>query len=181
MTNEKLLESQSKRVKEAISKVEAEGRGKVGNVYKMKKLITGESQKTQAPVAVRYPKDGELIVEPNEIKKVTLQYCQDNLRKKEKSENYKREEEVKQELHKIRMNYKYDDDFKVDETDFEEVIHNFKSKATKAYDFLTKSDEAYRSAMFLICKKFINNEEFLISLVNLFSIWYGKRKQQQRY
>ena len=43
---------------------------------------------------------------------------------------------------------------------FQEVIQRFKSKATKAYDFITKSDEAYRSALFLIYKKFIELEEF---------------------
>ena len=142
LTQEELLESQSLRVEEAINKVEAEGKGRVGNVYKMKKLITGENQKAQEPVAVRDPKDGELIVEPNEIKKVTLQYCQDNLKNEKKSDKYITEEEVKQKLHNIRMNDNDEDGFKVDEDDFEEVIKRFKSKATKAYDFITKSDEA---------------------------------------
>ena len=160
LSHEELLESQSQRVEEAINKVETEGKGRVGNVYKMKKLITGENQKGQEPVAVRNPKDGELIVEPNEIKKVTLQYCQDNLKKVKKSDKYITEEEVKQKLHNIRMNDKDEDGFKVDEDDFEEVIQRFKSKATKAYDFITKADEAYRSALFLVCKKFIDLEEF---------------------
>ena len=53
-----------------------------------------------------------------------------------------------------------EDGFTVDEKDFEEVIQRFKSKATKAYDFLTKADENYINAMFLICKKFIDQEEF---------------------
>ena len=76
---EDLLVSQTKRLEEEVLRIEKEGQGRVGKIYKMKKFITGESNKGQEPVAVRNPVNNELIVEPEEIKRVTLQYCQDNL------------------------------------------------------------------------------------------------------
>ena len=38
------------------------------------------------PQAIRNPADNVLVVAPDDIKKVTLQYCKDNLKKKEKAE-----------------------------------------------------------------------------------------------
>ena len=69
-----------------------------------------------------------------------------------------------------------EDGFMVDEKYFVEVIQRFKAKPTKAYDFLTKADEAYRSAMFRICKKFIDQEEFpdRFSETVLHMIWRKK-------
>ena len=48
----------------------------MGKILKMNKFMTGSSNKGQEPAAVRNPVNNELIVEPDEIKGVTLQYCQ---------------------------------------------------------------------------------------------------------
>lgn len=88
---DELLESQTLKVEEAISNVELKGKGRVGRIYMMKKIITGENKKDQEPVALRDPKDNHLIVDPEEIRRTTLEYCQDNLKKKEKDEKYKQE------------------------------------------------------------------------------------------
>ena len=157
---EDLLVSQTKRLEEEVLRIEKEGQGRVGKIYKMKKFITGESNKGQEPVAVRNPVNNELIVEPEEIKRVTLQYCQDNLEKKKKSDEYSKEEKVKKELHEIRMSNKEEDGFEVDEDNFEAIIQKFKGKQTKVYDFITKSAKEYIKSLFWICRKFIKQEEF---------------------
>ena len=155
VSDEELLEAQSKRVEKEILKIENEDKGKVGRIYKMKKDITGERCKRQEPVAIRDPDYNVLIVAPEEIKKVTLQYCKDNLKKKDKAESYAQEDVIKKELHEARMNDDDDDGFEVTKEDFDEVIKRFKKKYTKAYDFLIKADEEYKDAIFLLCKKFI--------------------------
>ena len=91
---------------------------------------------------------------------MTLQYCKDNLKTKEKAEEYKKEDEIKQALHIVRMKDKDSDGFEVQKEDFDDVVEKFKSKQTKAYDFLTKADKDYKHAIFLLCKKFIDTEEF---------------------
>ena len=50
--------------------------------------------------------------------------------------------------------------FEVKKEDFDNVIEKFKLKQTKAYDFLIKADDEYKDSIFLLCKKFIDAEEF---------------------
>ena len=149
---------------------------KVGRIYSMKKEVTGEGQRRPEPVAVRDPEDNRLVVSPEEIKKVTLKYCKDNLKKKAKDECYVTDDEIKQELHKARMKDKDDDGFELSKEDFDEVIEKFKKKSTKAYDFLTKADEEYKAAIFILCKKFIDKEEFpdMFKETVLHMIWKKK-------
>ena len=52
------------------------------------------------------------------------------------------------------------DGFEVSKEDFDDVIEKFKSKQTKVYDFLIKADHDYKHAIFLLCKKFLDAEEF---------------------
>ena len=59
LSDTELLESQSKKIEAEIQKVKSED---------------------QEPVAIRNPENNELVVEPEEIMRVTLKYCQDNLK-----------------------------------------------------------------------------------------------------
>lgn len=142
LSKKELLESQAKKIEEEIKKVESEDKSRVRRVYRMKKVITGENTKGHEPVTIRDPKDNELVVDPEEIKKITLKYCQDNLKKTEKGDKYREEEEIKQELHRLRMKDKDDDGFEVDKEDFDNVLAKFQRKQTKAYDFLLKADDS---------------------------------------
>ena len=174
--DKELLEYQSKRVEEEILKVESDNRSKVGRIYSMKKEVTGEKQREQEPVAVRDPDNNQLVVAREEIKKVTLKYCKDNLKKKDKDECYSEDDKIKQELHEARMKDEDDDGFELTKEDFDDVIEKLKRKSTKAYDFLTKADDEYKAAIFMLCKKFIENEEFpdMFKETMLYMIWKKK-------
>ena len=76
----------------------------------MKEVFTGQKKGTQEPTAIRDPKTGELVVFGEEIKKVTIAYCADNLTKK------------------LRMEEMDEDGFEVDKNDFKEVMRNFGTK-----------------------------------------------------
>ena len=53
----------------------------MGRIFKMKAAISGNKKCRQEATAVRNPQKGELVVSTNEIKKVILDYCIDNLKK----------------------------------------------------------------------------------------------------
>ena len=74
------------------------------------------------------------------------------------------------------MEDKEEEGFEIERKDFDEVIKKFESKTTKSYDFLLKSGEKYKQAMFKLCKKMIESEEFPESFKKtlLYMIW-GKK------
>ena len=55
-------------------KIKESRQGRAGNIYKMRKEIAGSKKSKQEASAIRHPDTGELIVNKNKIKKVTLQY-----------------------------------------------------------------------------------------------------------
>ena len=60
-------------------------------MVKIKTKISGSKREAQEPTAIKNPKTGELITDAEEIKKVTLDYCVNNLQNKvlnEKDDNY---------------------------------------------------------------------------------------------
>ena len=156
-TDEELLKEQAKQVEEEILKVKNDRKGKVGRVYAMKKMINGGKNEAQEPVAIRDPDSGELVVAADEIKKVTLKYCEGNL--KQKDDEKEEEREIKEKCHKLRMEEKDDKECDIEKEDFNEVIRKFRSKQTKAYDFILKASDEYREAIFWLCKRFLDREE----------------------
>jgi hypothetical protein len=78
-----------------------------------------------------------------------------NLKKRVVDEEESEAMNIKTKLHKLRMEDKDDEDFEIVKEDFEEVVHKFKQKSTKAYDLIIKSDTKYQEAFFELCKFFI--------------------------
>ena len=144
----------------------------------MKKRISGGKKDAQEPVAVRDPESGELVVSAEEIKKVTLKYCEANLRK----ETFEgREEKIKEEVHKARMEEEIDEECEFSKEEFEEVLRKFVSKQTSAYDLLLKASDKYKEAIFKLCQSFIRKEEFPRRLHQtiLHMIWKKKGRQEE--
>ena len=178
-TDEELLKEQARVLEDEILKVKEDTKGRVGRVFAMKKKVGGGKKEAQEPVAIRDPDSNELVVSAEEIKQVTLEYCKKNLTKKEEQEHREKEKEVQEEVHRIRMEEVGDDEFDVDKEEFDKVIKKFRSKQTKAYDFLVKASDEYKSAIFRMCKRFMIREEFpkRMQKTTLHMIW--KRKGQQ--
>jgi len=173
-TDEELLKEQAKQIEEEILKVKDDNKGKVGRVYAMKRMVNGGKKETQEPVAIRDPDSGELVVAAEEIKRVTLKYCETNL--KQKDDVNVKEREIKELCHKMRMEENNDEECEVGKDDFNEVIRKFRSKQTKTYDFILKASEEYREALFRLCKRFLDREDFprRMQKTTLHMIW--KRK-----
>ena len=58
------------------------------------------------------------------------------------------------------MKEKHDDGFEVNKEHFDHVLAKFQQKKTKAYNFLLKADDSYKDAIFKLCKRFIDTEDF---------------------
>merc|ERR1712215_405096 len=80
MDNIELLEVQAKNIEKEVNKIKGKEKGSIGRIFKMKAAISGNKRSRQEATAVRNPKNGELTVSANEIKKVILEYCVDNLK-----------------------------------------------------------------------------------------------------
>ena len=170
--DEELIKKQTRKIEKEILQVKSQKPGRVGMVFKMKELINGPKKAGQEPTAIRNPKTNELIVSNEEIKKVTLAYCVENLSKK----NVGQVNQLRNTVNELRLNSSDEEGFEVGKDDFNEVIRKFQSKATKSYDFLLKAGGKYQDVMHKLCKRIIENEEFPASFRKtiLFMIWKQK-------
>ena len=130
----------------------------------------------QEAAAIKDPETEKLLVNRDEIKKSTVRYCVNNLRNNipdndvKELVNKRKYEQVK----KMRM--KRGDTFETSLDEYEQVLEKFKMKTTKTYDFILKSGDRYKRAIFKICKRIIDKEDIPDSFrtTTLHMIW--KRK-----
>ena len=173
-----LLDKQRQRIEDVVEKITNSKQGRAGNVFKIRKSILGPKKTGQEASAIRHPKTNELIVSKEEIKKVTLEYCTENLA------NNTPDEEVKDMINKRRteqiekMKDTSGESFEVNFQDFDQVLAKFEMKDTKTYDYLLKAGDKYKYACYKICKRIIDNEEIPDNFRKtiLYMIW--KRKGQ---
>ena len=105
LTEKDLLRKQSETIEQEIIKIKEEANSRVGQIYKVRDLICGGKQERQEAVAIRDPKTNELVSSPEEIKRVSLEYCVDNLKKTEPESKPEIEtREMRKTLQQYRMN-----------------------------------------------------------------------------
>ena len=174
--DEELIEKRTKQIEEAVLKIKKSRQGRAGNIFKMKKEIVGSKKSKLEAIAIRHPENGEILVNKNEIKKVVLNYCVNNLQKNNPVE------EVKDSVNKTRetqiklMKDTTGEGFKVTWNDFTEVLEKFKKKDTKTYDFLINSGARYHQAIFKLCQRVIDNEEVPDNFRKTLLVMIWKRK-----
>ena len=156
-------------MEDEILKLKSQNLGRFGSIFKMKEIVNGPKKPCQEPTAIKNPKTGDLVVSNEEIKKVTLAYCVDNLSKKSQGKTA----QLRNTLNAIRMEEHDDEGLVIEQSDFKEVMRRFNSKPTKSYDFLLKAGKNYQEAMFYLCKRMIEKEEFPLSFRKtlLYMIW----------
>ena len=101
------MRKQAQTIEEEILKIQKEDKSRIGRIYKMKDLLVGGKKDNQEPAAIRNPANNDLVVAPEEIKKVTLEYCKNNLKKVGyQIEGNNEEHMMKEKLHNMRMENK---------------------------------------------------------------------------
>ena len=152
-----LLKRQSSKIEEQINLIKSEKLGRVGSIFKMKEVINGPKKKAQEPNAIKHPKTGDLIVSAEGIKKVTLEYCVENLQNNNYDEEVKDAVNIKKELHDIRMKDTSSEGFEVKKESFGRVLKKFSTKKTKTYNFLLKAGDRFKDSIYNLCKRMLEN------------------------
>ena len=174
---QEILKQQSDQLEREILEIKSNKQGRASKVFKMKARIGGSKQMGQEAHAIKDPISGELLVSGEEIKKATLQYNCDVLRNNEAEEGFEEMVKLKEDLHDKRMKDKLGaGSFTVKNEDFYRVIKKFKDKGKQSYDFIVKAGPDFKEAVFRLCKRIIENEEYPASfdLTVLQQIYKGK-------
>ena len=121
----------------------------------------GSKKPSQEAQAIKDPSRGEIIVSNSEIKRVTLEYCLKTLKNNEPEDEARDAVELKEELHKLRMNNKVNDrEYQITDVDYFMTLKKFETKRSKVYDFITKAGIRFQLAIFKLCKRLIRKEVF---------------------
>ena len=171
-----LLKNQTKRVDEAVSKVEQSGLNKVGQIFKITQEIKGVERGASRANAIKHPTTGKLIVDQQEIKETSVKYCKKVLTKNEPKEEFKTMAKIKQMLHDKRMKENIGKGFEADKEVFDTVIDKFKMNNKRSYDFIVNSSHEFKDSIYKLCKRIIEDETVPVKFRNttLHQIW--KRK-----
>ena len=174
--DDELLKKQSKKIEEKVEDIMSKKQGRAGNIFAMKKGIVGPKKSRQEASAIKDPKTGELMVTKDDIKKVTLKYCVENLKGNEPDEEVKEivEKRKKEQLEKMKS--KTGESFEINHDEFEDVLEKFKKKDTKTYDFLINAGKDYKIAIYKLCKRIIEREEIPQSFRRTILIMLWKMK-----
>ena len=171
-----LLECQTKRLDEEINKVKETGRNKAGRIFQISKIIKGLESNGSKATAVKDPSTGTLIVDKEEIKKTTVQYCKEVLKKNEPKKGFEHVAQIKLALHNKRMKEKLGQGFIAKKEAFNLILDKFKKNNKRNYDFIVKSSLEYQEAIFKLCKRIIEEETIPEKFRNttLHQVWKKK-------
>ena len=151
----------------------------MARIFKLKKKIVGSRKVGQEPSTIRDPENGNLMVSSTQIRKTTLKYCTENLKNKEASKNVEsiiNLKNLKNILHKLRMNEDTLKEFEITTKEYDEVLRKFASKDTSTYDFLVRSGDSYKEEIGGFLKRMIKEQTFPTNFrkTTLQMIWKGK-------
>ena len=144
----------------------------------MKTFIQGSKVGNKEAMAINDPSTGELIVNKNQIKEVSLKHNVKILTK-----NPPREEDLE---HIDAMKAKHIDimskqiidpkTWELNESTFKKVLEKIKEKNKNLYKLFIKSGDLYKKAIFLYMKRLIKEEKvpFSFKETSLTQIWKGK-------
>ena len=172
-----LLARQSEQIKRDILEIKSNAKGRAAQVFKMKTRLGGSNKAAQDAHAIKDPRTGELLVTTQEIKSATLEYNCHVLKNNVADEGFEELVKLKEDLHDKRMENKLGKGyFTVQNQDFNEVVKKFKEKGKQSYDFLVKAGEGFKHAVYRLCRRIIENEEFpaCFEITTLQQIYKGK-------
>ena len=145
-------------------------------IYKLKEIIDGPKISASEPMCIKDPENGELITDPEKIKKVSLEHnvkilTKNPIRKEDEGERKKKEEH-----HQKIMRKDDKDSWELSREMFDKVLDKLKEKGKKMFNPLNKAGDKYKDAIFKYMKRIIDEEDvpFQFSETTLIAIWKGK-------
>ena len=161
---------------ESIKNIEESTGNRVGRIFKIAREIKGIENGAGQANAIKHPISGKLVVNKEEIKEVSLEYCKEVLTKNEPDEEFKTMAKMKELLHEQRMKQRLGEGFKAEKDVFNNIIEKFKKNNKRKYDFLIKSSNEYKESIFKLCKRIIEDETIPDNFRNttLHQVWKKK-------
>ena len=173
-----LIERQSEIIEKELERIKKKGGGKINLIHKIAKELKGA--KEEIAHAVKDPETNKLVVEQEEIKKVSLKYCKKVLERNPPKAEMQKMFDLREKLIEERMAENVGEGFDPTKEDFEEVLGKFKNNNKRGYDFLIKASEEFQDSVFILCKRIIQSENIPDKFreTTLHQIW--KRKPGTR-
>ena len=78
-------------------------KGNAAKIFKLRDNVVGGKKKSPEATVIRNPETNEIVMKPDEIKKVTLKFCKNLLTNRLPNQGYEEDINVKRRLHEQRM------------------------------------------------------------------------------
>ena len=112
---------------------------------------------------IRNPATGLESDNPNEIKKITLKYCEELLTNRDPKEEYREDIQMKNAVHEYRMKEIVENDLQYSEEMFKKSLSIFEKKSKDKYKFILQSGESFKNALNKLYETVWNTERKLDS------------------
>ena len=138
-------------------------KGKSAAIFKLKDKVVGSRKEGCETVSMNDPISGEMICDPEELKKASVKYLSSLLEKREPKEEFKRDLQTLKLLHHSRMEEQCNEDDELTEKDFDELMKRIKKKKAEKYKFTINGGKVYRKVLFRLYKKVWHTEQKPVS------------------
>ena len=149
-----LLTEQRKNFEEELKSLKdiRRTKGKSAMVFNLKSKVVGNKKVKQEATTLIDPKTKKEVNTPEEIKRVSLDYCEELLTNRKPKDDFKEDLEFKQIVHRVRMEEKVDNDIEFSEHLFQKSLKILSKKCGNKYNFIIKSGPSLKSALFKLFK-----------------------------
>ena len=181
-TDTSVMSEESLRLEKEILKMKFDKQSNLSKIFKLRKKILGIDVNNVS--SVKDPDSDIVYTAPEEIKSYTLKYCVDNLQKSPPEDHPNNlVYQSKSLLNESRLRGPDVDPKEITMHDFNKVLDKYKTKSTKIYDLILKAGNKYKEAIFHVCRRFYDSEEFPSSFWNvlLFMIYKGSGPRELLY
>ena len=125
-------------------------KGKSAAMFKLKDKVLGSRKEGCETVSMNDPISGEMICDPEELKKASVKYLSSLLENREPKEEYRRDLQTLKLLHQSRMEEECCEGDELTEKDFDELIKRNKKKRADKYKFTINGGKDYRETLFCL-------------------------------
>ena len=129
------------------------GKGSCAAIFSVKERVLGLKKASSEAVVLVDPKSGKEATSPEEIKKISLDYCTELLTNKEPEAEFEVDVGVKRLVHIERMAQMTADEHSIlTDEQLEETFEKLSKKPGTKFSFITKGGESLKLALFTLCK-----------------------------
>ena len=128
-------------------------KGRSAAIFSLRTTIVGSKSSKQEATVLIDPKSKSEVTTPEDIKRVSLQYCVDLLTNRKPKEDYIEDIWLKDIVHLVRMEEICEDDIQeLALNTFEKTYITLSKKTGSKYKFIMKGGPAVKAALFKLCQ-----------------------------